>query len=136
MSSNINNILDTNYYHIFYKNKELKQLKQKTLPKLEKIIKNKVIAPKTNKKVYIISLKINLNSDKRKLIISCGQYTITPKLILAKSYDDDSFNIVYSSDELKKYKFKLSHIKKIIKKITNEELDIETQFINITNILN
>ena len=132
----INSILNTKYYHIFYKGKELKQLSQKTLADVKKSIKEKVNTPKTEKKVYIINLKYNPDSEKRKLIVVCGQYTITPKLALAKGKDDDCFSISYSSDELKKYGFELSHIKKIINKIKKEELDIEQQFISINNILN
>lgn len=135
MSTKINKILNTEYFHIFYRGKELKQLTQKTLPKVEKAIIENINPPKSNKKVYAVSLKYNHESEKKKLIISCGQYTITPKLALAKVKDDDSFTIVYSSDELKKYKFDLVHIKKIISKIKKEELDIEKQFINISEIL-
>lgn len=131
----INSILNTKYYHIFYKNKELKSLAQKTLNDIKKSIKENVNPPKTEKKVYVVNLKYNPESEKRKLIVLCGQYTITPKLALAKGQDDDCFSISYSSDELKKYGFELSHIKKIINKIKKEELDIEPQFININDIL-
>lgn len=132
---NIDAILSTEYYHVFYKNKELKPLMQKTLPKVEKAIKENVNPPKSNKKVYKVSLKYNPESEKRRLVISCGQFTITPKLVLAKGQDDDVFTISYSTDELKKYGFELSHIKKIIKKIKKEELDVEYQFITISEIL-
>ena len=131
----IDSILNTKYYHIFYKNKELKSLTQKTLNDIKKSIKINVKPPKTEKKVYVVNLKYNPESVKRKLIVVCGQYTITPKLALAKGQDDDCFLISYSSDELKKYGFELSHIKKIINKIKKEELDIESQFININDIL-
>ena len=131
----IDSILDTKYYHIFYKNKELKSLSQKTIPKIEKTIKEYVNPPKINKKVYLISLKYNPNSEKRKLIINCSQNTITPKLIFAMDKYDDSFNIIYSAEEYKKYKFNLDHIKKIINKIKKDELDVVVQFINISKIL-
>jgi hypothetical protein len=131
----IDSILDTKYYHIFYKGKELKQLAQKTLNDIKKSIKKNVNPPKTEKKVYIVNLKYNPDSEKRKIIVVCGQYTITPKLALAKGKDDDCFSIAYSSDELKKFDFELSHIKKIINKIKKDELDVELQFINISDIL-
>lgn len=132
----IDSILNTKFYHIFYKGKELKQLAQKTLNDIKKLIKENVNPPKTEKKVYVINLKYNPDSEKRKLIIVCGQYTITPKLALAKGKEDDCFSISYSSDELKKFGFELSHIKKIINKIKKDELDIEPQFISINEILN
>lgn len=132
----IDSILNTKFYHIFYKGKELKQLSQKNLVDIKKSIKENVNPPKTEKKVYVINLKYNPDSEKRKFIIVCGQYTITPKLALAKGKDDDCFSISYSSDELKKFGFELSHIKKIINKIKKDELDIEPQFISINDILN
>lgn len=131
----INKILDTTKHHIFYRGKELKELSQKTINGVKKSIKEHVNSPKTDKKVFLISIKYNSESEKRKIIIACGQYTITPKLALAKGIDDDVFSIVYSSDELKKYKFSLTHIKKIINKIKKEELDVGVQFINISDII-
>lgn len=135
IKKNIDDILSTEYYHIFYKNKELKPLMQKTIPKVEKAIKENVNPPKTNKKIYIVSLKYKPDSVKKRLIISCGQNTITPKLNLAMDKNDDIFTIIYSSDEFKKFGFELTHIKKIINKIKKEELDVEEQFINISQIL-
>lgn len=131
----IDSILDTNCYHIFYKNKELKPLAQKTPKGVEKAIKENVNPPKTDKKVYLVSIKYKPDSDKRKLIIHCSQRTITPKLVLAKYKYDDSFNIIYSAEEYKKHKFSLEHIKKIISKIKKDELDVAKQFINISEIL-
>ncbi len=135
MSSKINKILDPKYHHVFYKGKELKQLSQKTINDVKKSIKENVNPPKTDKKVYLVTLKYNPESEKRKIIVVCGQYTITPKLALAKGDNDDVFSITYSSDDLKKYKFDLTHIKKIINKIKKEELDVGVQFINISEIL-
>ena len=131
----INSILKTEQYHVFYKNKELKPLAHKTQSGVEKAIKENVNPPKTDKKVYIVRIKYNPDSDKRKLIIHCSQRTITPKLVLAKYKYDDSFNIIYSVEEYKKYKFSLEHIKKIISKIKKDELDVVKQFINISEIL-
>lgn len=132
----IDSILNTKYYHIFYKNKELKQLSQKTIPGIEKAIRENVDPPKTNKKVYMVRLKYNPDSDKKKLLINCSQNTITPKLVLATDKYDDSFNIIYSTEEYKKYKFSLEHIKKIIDKIKKDKLDVSVQYINISEILN
>lgn len=131
----IDSILDTNYYHIFYKNKELKPLSQTIIPKVEKAIKEYVNPPKTNKKIYLVRLKYNQDSEQKKLIINCSQRTITPKLILAKDKYDDSFSIIYSTEEYNKYKFSLDHIKKIISKIKKDLLDVSVQTINISEIL-
>lgn len=131
----IDSILDTNYYHIFYKNKELKPLAQKTINGVKKAIKENVKSPKIDKKVYMVSIQYKPDSDKRKLIINCSQNTITPELVFTTDKYDDSFNIIYSAQEYKKYKFSLDHIKKIIKKIKKDELDVEKQFINISEIL-
>lgn len=83
----------------------------------------------------MINLKYNSDSDNRRIIIACGQYTITPKLALAKGDDDDAFSIIYSENEFKKYGFNLTHIDKIINKIKKDELDVGVQFINISEIL-
>lgn len=131
----LDKILDTTKYHVFYKNKELKQLAQKTILKVEKSINEFINPPKTDKKVFIISLKYNPESEKRRLIINCSQKTITTKLKLAKEKYDDAFSIIYSDEEFKKYKFNLNHIKKIINKIKKDELDLSVQFINISTIL-
>ena len=128
-------ILSTEYYHIFYKGKELKQLTHKTLSGVEKAIKEKVNEPKTDKKVYLIKIKYVPDTEKKKIILSCCKYTITPKLLMAKKKDDDCFTIVYSQKEYKKYDFNISHVKKIINKITKDELDVSVQFINISEIL-
>jgi hypothetical protein len=131
----IDRILDTSKHHVFYKGKELKQLMQKTINGVKEAILKHVNAPKTEKKVYLVSLKFNPDSDKRKIVMSCAQYTITQKLILAKGDDDDAFTIIYSTDEFKKFGFNLTHIKKIINQIKKDKLDVGVQFINIGEIL-
>ncbi len=67
--------------------------------------------------------------------MSCCKNTITPKLLLTKKKDDDCFTIIYSKKEYNKFGFEILHIKKIINKIKKEELDVELQFINISEIL-
>lgn len=131
----INSVLSTEYYHVFYKGKELKPLMQKTISKLEKAIKENVNPPKTNKKVYLVSLKYKPDSEKKCIVLHCGQNTITPKLNFSMDKYDDTFTILYSKKEYKKYGFELSHIRKIINKIKKDELDVEEQFIGISEIL-
>jgi hypothetical protein len=131
----INSVLSTEYYHVFYKGKELKQLTHKTLSGVEKAIKENVNSPKTDKKVFLVKIRYLPNKEKKTVLLSCCKYTITPKLLLAKKKDDDCFTILYSKKEYKKYGFELSHIKKIINKIKKDELDVEEQFIGICEIL-
>ncbi len=135
IKKNIDSILSLDCYHVFYKGKELKQLVHNTPNEVKKKIKEYVNPPKTDKKVYFVKLKYIPDSEKKLLMITCCKYTITPKLLLAQKKNDDCFTIIYSGEEYKKYKFNLTHIKKIINKIKKEELDVEFQFINISEIL-
>ena len=131
----IDSVLLTEHYHVFYKGKELKSLTHKTSSGVEKLIKENVNSPKTDKKVYLVKIRYLPDTERKTILLSCCKYTITPKLLLAKKKDDDCFTIIYSKKEYKKYGFELSHIKKIINKIKKEELDVEEQFISINKIL-
>lgn len=131
----IDSILSTESFHVFYKNKELNLLTYKTLTGVERLIKENVNPPKTDKKVYLIKIRYLPDTEKKTILLSCCKYTITPKLILAKKADDDCYTIIYSKKEYKKYGFELSHVKKIINKIKKEELDVSVQFINISEII-
>jgi len=131
----INSVLSIEHYHVFYKGKELKSLTHKTLSGVEKLIKENVNSPKTDKKVYLVKIRYLPDIERKTILVSCCKYTITPKLLLAKKKDDDCFTISYSKKEYKKYGFELSHIKKIINKIKKEELNVEVQFIGIDEIL-
>lgn len=131
----INQKIDTKLYHIFYKNKQLKQLSSPTIKKMEENIKELIQKPKTNKKIHIIRIKINENSEKKLLTIVCTQNTIDSDLNIYTDSDDNAVTIVYSQDELSKYGFNLNHIKKIINALKNDKIDYEKQFINISEIL-
>lgn len=54
----INKILDTTNQHVFYKKKELKQLKQKTINDVKKAIKKYVNPQKIEKKSPFDKFKI------------------------------------------------------------------------------
>ena len=131
----IDSILKTEQYHVFYKNKELKPLTHKTLSGVEKAIKENINPPKTDKKIYLIKIRYLPDIEKKNILLSCCKNTITPKLLLTKKKDDDCFTIIYSKKEYNKFGFEILHIKKIINKIKKEELDVELQFINISEIL-
>lgn len=131
----IDSILQTQIYHIFYKNKHLKQLSAPTPIKTKAMIKEHVNPPKTNKKVFIIRIKYNPTDQKSKLIISCLQQTITPGLTLLAEKTDHMIIVKYSDEELEKYGFKLSHVKKIIKALEKHTVSLEKDFISISQIL-
>jgi hypothetical protein len=101
---------------------------------VKEYVKNTYNPPSKNIKSYLITLKINKNSNEP-LIINCNEMTITPKLII-KSTDDDGFQtFIYTKNDLLKYGFKMSHIKKIIKAIKTESVSFEKSFIPITDLL-
>lgn len=137
----ISNVLETKTYHVFYKNKHLKQLSTPIVSKIEKLIKEFVNPPKTDKKVFIIRIKYDPDSENRRVIISCTQQTITPNLyLISKSGNsltdyDISVSVSYSLDELKKYGFELSHIKKIMSEIKKKTINLEKNIISISEIL-
>ena len=131
----IDSILPIQTYHIFYKNKQLKQLTASTPVKLKLAIKEHVNPPKKNKKVFIIRIKINSDNSNRKIIISCDQYTITTELGLIVEKGDYGISVIYSDNDLEKYGFKLTHIKKIIKVLETKTVNLSKNFINISEIL-
>lgn len=131
----INKKIDTKKYHIFYKNKHLKQLSSPTIKKLEENIKEQIQKPRKNKKIHIIRIKLNENSDKKIITIVCTQNTIDSDLNVFTDTDDNAVTVIYSKNDFDKYDFDLSHIKKIINALKNDKIDYEKQFINISEIL-
>lgn len=128
----INKLIDTSKIHVFYKNKELKQLAEKTIGKVGEAIKNNVNPPKSDKTVYLIKISVNPKA-KRKIIIICTQYTINKKLNLNPNITGATFE--YSQEDIDKYGFKLSHINKIIKALGNDDIDYDKDFISIGEII-
>jgi len=131
----IDSVLLPQTYHIFYKNKLLKQLSTPIPKKLDELIKSNVNPPKTNKKVYVIRIKSNPTNPSSRLVISCSQQTITTKLALVTEKGDYFITVKYSQEELDKYGFKLAHVKKIIKALETRTVGLDKSFISITNIL-
>ena len=79
-------------------------------------------------------MKIDKN-NKSIISINCDQVTINEKLII-KSLESDGFQtFIYSTDELLKHGFKMSHIKKMIKAIKNHTVKFDKSFITITELL-
>ena len=110
----INKILDMSKYHIFFKNKQLKELSSPTLKILKTKIKKNVSNPKTEKKIFIVSLSYKPESKDKILTIICSQYTLNTDLNIFLNEDDSSVTIIYSKEDLENISFDLTHIKKII----------------------
>lgn len=127
--------LDDEYYHIFYKNKEIKELMQKTIPKIKEAIKNNITSSKVNKKVYIVSMKYKPDDNNKKLIVNVSQANITPDLNLSTSPNDDSFSIYYTDEDINNIGFDKSHILNIIDSMKKNKIDLTKQFVNISNIM-
>jgi hypothetical protein len=126
--------LDDDYYHVFSNKNEIKELMQKTIPKIKEAIKKYITPPKVNKKIYIVSLKYKPDDNNKKLIVNCSQANITPDLNLSTGPNDDSFSIVYTKDDIDNIGFDKSHIIKIIDSMKKNKLDLTKQFININDI--
>lgn len=132
LETEINKILPTQTYNLFYKYKYLKKLTSSTPKKLDKLIEENVNPPNKNKKVFLIKIKVNPDNINKKIIISCTECIITPQLKLI-SYD--LITVIYSENEIKTHGFKLIHIKKIIKALETKKVNFEKMFINISEIL-
>ncbi len=127
----INNVINTNKYHLFRNNKII--LSETTLKKIKDELKT-FENPTKYIKVFLVSINID-PKYKHPIIINCSQNTITPKLALLTKDDDMSISITYTKDELLKFGFKLSHIKKIIYALKNDLIDFTDLTESITDLL-
>ena len=128
----IKKILQPSMSHLFVGNELVSSHK---LPKLLRDdVKKNFDAPKKPIKGYIIRMKIDKNI-KSIISINCDQVTINEKLII-KSLESDGFQtFTYTTDELIKHGFKMSHIKKMMKAIKNHTVKFDKSFISITELL-
>jgi hypothetical protein len=128
----IKKVLQPSINHIFVGNELVAS--EKTMKDIKQNIKQNFEEPKQNLKGYIIRLKIDAN-NKNPLIVSCTQVTITKKLFV-DALDDDAFQtFTYTSDELIKNGFKISHVKKMMKAIKKNLISFEKSNISITELL-
>lgn len=132
--SNIDDIYNKDYIHLFKKSSSKYIICEKTIQKLKKAIKENIKEPNKDIDVYLIKFKINLNSN-YPITISCAPYIITENLNLITNHDDVAITIKYSSDELKKYGLKKNHISKIINAVKNNKISFNQLTENISNIL-
>jgi hypothetical protein len=129
----IKKVLQPSMYHLFVGNEIISS--EKIMRLLENDIKKNFDPPKKQIKGYIIRMKIDKN-NKSIISINCDQVTITEKLII-KSLELDGFQtFTYTTDELLKHGFKMSHIKKMMKAIKNHTVRFDKSFISITELLN
>ena len=128
----IKKVLQPSMYHLFVGNEIISS--EKIMRLLENDIKKNFDPPKKQIKGYIIRMKIDKN-NKSIISINCDQVTITEKLII-KSLESDGFQtFTYTTDELIKHGFKMSHIKKMMKAIKNHTVRFDKSFISITELL-
>lgn len=123
----IHDLIDTDNYYLYYKNKLL--LSANTMKKLKEQIKEEINEPSKDIKVFVISFGIYEQSTKP-FRITCSQFTLTPRLSLVVKSDDMSQIITYSKDD----KFKLSHIVKIIKAIKDDKISFEKASVPISDV--
>jgi hypothetical protein len=132
-------IIDTTYdmkkMHIFTSKKSKYIISEKTIPKLEKIIKEEITPPKKDIPVFVIRFRFDLDNDIPLRIIATP-YIITNKLNLIINSNNVGLTIEYSKSELNKFGFDKEHIKKIIKAIKEETASFTDLSDNITHILN
>ena len=107
----IDSSIDTSNVHLYKNNKSL--LNESNMTKLKREIKENIKPPTVDLKVYIVNYIVNVNNEiPLKIIIA--QYTLTPKLALVIKDGDNAQTFSFTSDELKKYKFKHEYIGQII----------------------
>jgi hypothetical protein len=128
----IDKSIDLSTYHLFLNKKSL--LEDTNMTKLKKSIKSQVEPPKTNMKVWVVNFSVKKNNS-TPFVIIVGQYTLTPKLALVAKDDDKTQTFTYSLNELKKHKFSVRHIKKIIEKFKSDGINWGKLSIPITDIL-
>lgn len=129
----IKDIIDIKMDHLFINNKVVTTAKG--LKSLKLKIKEDFENPKKDIKCFIFTIAIKPDY-KFPLMINCSQYTITPKLNLLYKEDDMAQTFTYSEKELIKYKFKLSHLKKIMKALKKDLVSFENRTVPITDIFN
>jgi len=129
----INDVLEPSKSHLFVggdlvasgkNSKEVKDHVKKTYNPPSKDIKG-----------YFLRFKINKNDTNNLINITCSQITITPKLLIRPDEDDGFQTFIYTVNDFKKYGFKMSHIKKIIKAIKTESVSFERNSIPISELL-
>ncbi len=128
--NSIYDVIDPNLDHLFIKNKLF------ISGKTSKDIKEQLAtfdAINNDISAFLIRIKIN-KKHKHVLTINCTQQTIKKNLKLVTG-DDDMFQVfTYTTDELIKYGFKLSHLKSMMKAVKNNLISFEKSNITFTEL--
>jgi len=127
----IDSSIDTSKVHLYKNNKSL--LNESNMTKLKREIKENIKPPTVDLKVYIVNYIVNVNNEiPLKIIIA--QYTLTPKLALVIKDGDNAQTFSFTSDELKKYKFKHEYIGQIISLIKQKKINFKKLNVSISDI--
>jgi hypothetical protein len=102
--------------------------------KLKKEVKENIEEPAEDKEVYFISFGKSTNKEKL-LFVHCGECVITPTLNLVTEKHHRGKMICYSESQLKKIKFRLSDILKIIKAVRDQLVPMGTLKSTISEVL-
>jgi hypothetical protein len=124
--------LDPTKEHLYVDNKLITS--QKTFKAIKEEIKRDYENPLKNIHGFFISMKIN-KKGKIPLTVTCLQITISPNLFIGPTADDAFQSFTYNTNELKKYGFKLSHIKKMMRAIRKNTVSFEKDSISISELL-
>jgi hypothetical protein len=128
----INDVLEPSKSHLFVGGDLAAS--EKNLKLIKDYVKKSYNPPSKDIKGYIVRIKIDKTS-KEPIIVNCVEVTISPNLFLGPGKTDGAQTFVYSVNDVKKYGFKMSHIKKIIKAIKTETVSFERNSIPISELL-
>ncbi len=131
----IDDVLKSGSYHIFYKNKHLKELSTPMPKKIKSLIEKHVNPPKTEKKVFLIRLEYDSRKKNNNLIMTISQKIIAPNLNFSIDSNGYILSVSYSNEELNKYGFKIEHIIKILNGMKNKQISLKKNITSISDIL-
>lgn len=124
--------MDLKGYNLFSSKRFL--LSESNLKKLKDAVKKDFDKPEKDKKVYIISSRLDEDS-KHYFTINCSQYTITKSLALIVREDDMFQSFVWKKSEIEKYPITEDIIFKIIKALKDDSISFEKDYIPIKEVL-
>ncbi len=100
-------------------------LKAESESELDDLVYNKIDNPNKNKKVIIVKYLIKKNiKNKNPFQISVDICTVTSNLKIIQEKDDKGKVITFSNEELIKYGFKKSYLKKIFDAIKKRKISL------------
>lgn len=130
--SYIDEMVDYNLCYLYHKGEPI--LQASNIKNLEIEIQDHFKTPREAIKVHVVAF--SKHEDKSRLLdVSCFQSTITPDLCLVDQDSDTGKIVSYSKKELKKRKFKLSDVNKMIKVIDDGLVSFSTAECSISEIL-